>query len=39
MKVKIAIYLNLFLVALASIFVTTNTMVAHQPQPPEELLK
>lgn len=39
MKIKIAMLLNAVFVALASLFVSTNTYIFHQPKPPKELLK
>jgi cyclic lactone autoinducer peptide len=39
MKIKVAVAMNLVLVAVASFFVSTNSIFGHQPQPPEELLK
>lgn len=39
MKTKIAIVLNTALVAVASLFVATNTVFGHRPETPEELLK
>ncbi|WP_282936778.1 AgrD family cyclic lactone autoinducer peptide [Paenibacillus sp. RC67] len=39
MKRVLAILANSVLMTLATIFVTTNSYVAHRPETPQELLK
>ncbi|SFL24870.1 cyclic lactone autoinducer peptide [Paenibacillus sp. 1_12] len=39
MKLRLAIIANAALMSLAAIFVTTNSLIAHRPETPQELLK
>ncbi|MEK3909855.1 AgrD family cyclic lactone autoinducer peptide [Paenibacillus sp. FSL H7-0331] len=39
MKIKLAIVANMILMALAAVFVTTNSWIGHRPETPQELLK
>ncbi|PZE21008.1 AgrD family cyclic lactone autoinducer peptide [Paenibacillus xerothermodurans] len=39
MKKKLAIMANSVLMGLAAAFVTTNSIVGHRPETPQELLK
>jgi hypothetical protein len=39
MKSKAAFIANCILMALATVFVTTNTVLSHRPETPLELLK
>jgi cyclic lactone autoinducer peptide len=38
MKTKVAFIANAVLMALATVFVTTNTVIGHRPETPQELL-
>jgi cyclic lactone autoinducer peptide len=39
MKMKVAIIANAVLMALAAVFVGTNSLIGHRPETPAELLK
>ncbi|WP_240418929.1 cyclic lactone autoinducer peptide [Paenibacillus periandrae] len=39
MKTKLAIIANTVLMALAAVFVTTNSLAINRPETPQELLK
>jgi hypothetical protein len=39
MKAKLALGLNLILMAVGALFVFTNSFVANRPETPQELLK
>jgi cyclic lactone autoinducer peptide len=39
MKVKVAMAINAVMLAVAALFVSTNSLYTHRPETPEELLK
>ncbi|MBE1441155.1 AgrD family cyclic lactone autoinducer peptide [Paenibacillus sp. OAS669] len=39
MKTKLAYFANAILMTLAALFITTNSLIGHRPETPQELLK